>query len=454
LDKHKIVLVGRTNVGKSGLFNKLARKHVSLVSKAEYTTRDVVTAQLKNNGAIMYDTPGMLASEAEIGNQELFQVMNRKLDEIINAATLILFVIDSHHGITSKDLEISRILRKKGKEVIVVANKSEGVTDAAYTEAIALGYELVATVSAKYGLGLEELIEMTGVYNEINQDAPLEEATEQEPIKIAIVGRPNVGKSTMVNTILGRDVRLVADFMGLTRESYELDFTFNGKQLKIVDTPGLRRRSRMVDTLEKISSSDAQNSYRHADAVILVADASTLDSGKIEKQTINLAAAIADEGKALVIAFNKYDKTPYQKDDYPEFLRRNFATSFAQLKNVPFLFVSAKNNENIDKMLDMIVSCCESQKVKIKTSTLNAWLKEINKEPLMQSVSSRFKLKYITQIGISPPLFIIFAKNRKSIRKEHERYVVKKLKECFDLTKVMIKVIFRDSEKKVCKKDV
>lgn len=450
LDKFQIALIGRTNVGKSTLYNRLSGSRDALTFDRPGVTRDLRerTIDIWGKRATIVDTPGMYDDSECSNNPLLMDAINAKLDDVIEASDLILLVVDGNTGITHRDFEIAQRLRKKSKKVVVSVNKSEKKSaNNAYIEAMSLGVPDIIKISAEHGLGIPELYEVLNRYIPGHNTDILEQKDPHDIIKLAIVGRPNVGKSTIVNRIIGEERQLVADFAGVTRESVSAEFEFFNRQIRIIDTPGIRRKSRIKDALEKISVANSKSSYKRADAVILVIDASTLIAGEIEKQDLTLASDIVSSGKALVIAFNKYDKTPYEKNDKPEFLRRNFAQSFSQLKDVPFLFISALNDENLSQMIQMVISSYDKQAKKIKTSDLNEWLLLINRSDVLQSGSARFKLKYITQIGSIPPTFLIFVSKRASMRADHERYIVNNLKSSFNLEGVAVKTIFREQKR-------
>ncbi len=449
-DKFRIALIGRTNVGKSTLFNRMSGFRDALTFDRPGVTRDIKENRIDICGkqATIFDTPGMYDYTGCDNNPQLISAIETKLSEIIKCSDLILFVIDGDIGVTPNDREIAKILRKNGKNVVLAVNKSEKKTaEHSYIDAMSLGFCDIVKISAEHGIGISELYDTLSQY--IPEMLPEENipSTIEGVIKLAIVGRPNVGKSTIVNKIIGEERQLVADFAGVTRESSSVDFEFANRQIRIIDTPGIRRKSRIKDVLEKISVSNSKNSYKRADAVILVIDATTLIAGEIEKQDLTLASDIITSGKTLVIAFNKYDKTPYKKNDNPEFLKRNFSRSFAQLKDVPFLFTSAINSENISQMLQMVISSYDKQAKRIKTSDLNEWLSFLNQSDVMQSGSARFKLKYITQIGSIPPTFLVFVTNKTNMRADHERYIINNLKSSFDLEDVAVKVIFREQKR-------
>lgn len=452
-NKFKIPLIGRTNVGKSTLFNRISRSRAALTFDRPGVTRDVKEKEIDvwGKSANLIDAPGMF-DYAECDNKPaLMNAINAKLNKIIDSSDLIIFVVDGTVGVTGNDSEIARILRKSGKNVIVAINKSEKkISENAYIEAMEFGFKDTVQISAEHGLGINELFELLNQYVPESEIVESDEENQEKPeiIKLAIIGRPNVGKSTVVNRIIREDKQLVADFAGLTRESSASDFEFENRKIQIIDTPGIRRKSRVLDILEKISVSNSRNSYKNADAVILMIDASSLECGEIEKQDLTLASNIIKEGKALVIAFNKYDQTPYKKEDSPEFLKRNFARSFSQLKEVPFLFTSALRGENVTKMLRAVLDAFDKQKRKIKTSELNDWLSNINQSDLLQSSSARFKLKYITQVGNLPPTFLIFVSNKANMRADHERFITNNLKQYFQLKDVAVNIIFRDQSRK------
>ncbi|MDR1609790.1 MAG: ribosome biogenesis GTPase Der [Holosporales bacterium] len=450
MNRDKIVIAGRTNVGKSTLFNRLTHGREAVVFNRPGVTRDLREreAEILNKRATIVDTPGLFDALSLGGHPNLTRFVRTEIERVIDESSLVLLVLDgTSSGIMSNDREIAQLVRKSGKPVIIVVNKADcRGTDAVYSEATELGFERVVKVSAEHGEGIDVLLES------ICDFIPDMEATEStdagEPadpaMKLAIVGRPNTGKSAIVNSIVGECRRLVGDFAGLTRESTELEFRFKGRLIKIIDTPGLRRKSKIADTLEMIVDSNGRNAYRNADAVILVIDASSLICGEIESYDLKIAADIVKEGKALVIAFNKCDITPFKPHDTPAFLQRNFKTSFAQLKEVPFLLVSALRRININKMLKLTLLAYDKHSQKVKTSDLNSWLRCMCQGGGLQSCAARFSLKYITQVGTTPPTFLIFVSNKSSMQENQKRFIANSLRSHFGLKDVPIRIIFRD----------
>jgi GTP-binding protein len=353
-------------------------------------------------------------------------------------------VVDGAVGITDKDTDIATVIRKSGKENVIVAiNKSEKkAAKNSLIEALEFGFKHNINISAEHGMGIHDLLET--IHNFIGDKVSIPN-TQNYTLKVAIVGRPNVGKSTIVNKILDDNVLIVADMNGVTRESHEYLFEHNGQKIKIVDTPGIRKRSRVTDALEMISVANAKKSYRKADAVILVVDSACLMNDEIEHQDITLARNIINEGKPLIIAFNKVDLTPYNKNETPAFVREIMKYATPQLKDVPFLFISGTDGDNLRKMMSLAIKTYQKQFVEIKTSELNNWLATINKSDILQRGTAKFKLKYITQIGKTPPKFLIFVYNMKNIRDSHKRYIENSLKNLFSLSNVPIQVFFKEN---------
>jgi GTP-binding protein len=445
-DDFRVLIVGRTNVGKSTLFNRLTHARDAIVFDRHGVTRDAKEKLIDICGrqAVLIDSPGMFDYAEYNSDKALLNAISKKLDELVRKADLVVFVLDGVSGVTLYDQNIANFVRKGGKRVVVAINKSEKkIAEYSYVSATELGFPEIYKISAEHGNGVGDLME--AIARNINTQV-CDVDSGSTMIKLAIVGAPNVGKSTMVNTILGQNKQLVADYSGLTRESAEFTFNHNDVPMTLVDTAGIRRRSRVCDMLEKISVSNTRKCYRNADAVILMIDATTLESGHIEKQNLTLAADILKHGKALVIAFNKVDKTPYGENDVTSFITRSFNNGLSQLKDVPFVFVSAlQNGVGIKKMLDMVIAVHEKQKIKIRTTELNEWLRKIGKSGLMQSSSAKFKLKYITQISVLPPTFLIFVTNADNIRLNHKRFIMNSFKKDFGIFETVVRILFRSA---------
>ena len=454
---YKISLIGRTNVGKSTLFNRLSGSRSALTFDRPGVTRDVKEASIDVWGkkVTLIDSPGMFDYEECENNTSLLEAISEKLVEVIEKSDLVFFVLDAVYGITEYDKDIARTLRKYSKNVVVVMNKSEKkVSELSYIEALEFGFQQNVQISAEHGMGISDLLEITEKLipdeYKVRYDDHEDElyGQDEEIIKLAIIGRPNVGKSTIVNVLLGENKQLVADFAGVTRETQECDFEFDTRKIKLIDTPGVRRKSKIYDILEKISVSSTLKACRNADVVVLVIDGSSLICGEIEKQDITLAANVVREGKALVIAFNKCDKTPYARDAIPEFLKRNISHKLSQLKDVPFMFTCALDGSNINKMIKTALKAYDKQAQRVKTSDLNDWLRGISDSDILSGGSAKFKLKYITQIGGIPPKFLIFASGNDNIRDSHKRFIMNNLKESFNMKEVPVQIFFKSHTKK------
>jgi GTP-binding protein len=381
------------------------------------------------------DTPGIFDDNCDCS---IAHDIESKLIAAIREAGAVFFVVDD------ADYDTARLLRKQNKEnVVVIANKNDKNSQA-QVAALELGFPIVISVSAEHGDGIFALLEhlYAMLPDEIEKTEP-----EENDVKLAIVGRPNVGKSTIINTIIDANKRLTADFSGTTRETCEVSFDFMGKRISLLDTPGIRRKSCVDDVLEKISIITAQKAYKDADMVILVIDGVSLKNGTIEKQDMTLASSIIENGKTLIIAINKVDLTPYSfYKATPIFLKQELNRNLSQLKNVHTVFVCGHNRSSVLSILSKAIYVLEKQDKRIKTSNLNNWLADLNKTDIMQSV--RFKLKYIAQIGSSPPKFLIFATNIKNIRDSQKRFIINNLSSFFNYEGVLIRVLFKEQRTK------
>ncbi len=448
----KIAIIGKTNVGKSALFNRISGTKNALMFDRPGVTRDIRehVVDILGKQCVLLDTPGIFDYRDYVDNPILMKAIKEKLEEVIKESDLIIFVIDGTIGLTEYDKDIAKMLRKQGKENIILAiNKNDRkISKTTNIEALELGFNNTVPISAEHGDGISDLLEIISSF--IPEDQPNAIIpTEIQPniIKLAIVGRPNVGKSTIVNMVLNDNKRLVADMAGVTRESSEQRFSYDNRDIVIIDTPGMRKRSRVEDHLEKISMSLIKKAYRNADVVILVIDGTSLSCGEIERQDILLASHIIREGKPLIIAINKVDLTPYDKDSVPDFLYRNLRSKLSQLKNVPVILVCGINGDNIPQMLSTVVQTYDKQFSKIKTSDLNNWLSAINKSDVLQSGSAQFKLKYITQVDIGIPKFIVFGSNTANIKSFHQKFIQNSLKEHFNLKEIPIQIFYKEGSK-------
>jgi GTP-binding protein len=453
LDKDfHIVIIGRPNVGKSTLFNRLTGSKEALVFDRPGVTRDIRkrATNILGKRVVLFDSPGAFDYDGSDNDHPLLtKELDKKVKEALEFANLVLFVIDGKQEITEFDKDIAISLRSADRDFIIVVNKSEKKsTESNVFDAFEFGAPDVIPISAEHNLGLDFLLETVSRY--IPEQFVWEPTTAapSDRIRLSIVGRPNVGKSTLINRLIGEKVKLAIDLPGLTRELSGSFFEFNDRLLVLTDTPGTRKKAKISDDLEKISAALAKKAYREADIVILVVDATTLESGEVEKQDLAIASEIISIGKPILIAFNKCDQTPYNNDTNLDFLKRVFKSSLSQLKSIEFVFISALHGLGLNKMLNMALALYDQQLIKIKTSELNSWLSSINKSEILQNASSNFKLKYINQISKNPPTFLIFTARKRNIKLFHEKFILNNLKKSFDLTKIPVKVVFKEQQRR------
>lgn len=430
-----VVIAGRPNVGKSTLFNRLTGKPHALVDDMPGVTRDRREGEASLGGMefTIIDTAGL--EDAPEGS--LAARMTAQTQKAVEDADVSLLVVDGRVGITPIDKHFALLLRKKKTKVILVVNKAEGgKASAAITDAYSLGFGEAVAISAAHGEGLSELYDALAPFSK-KSDAEKEEVGEDinTPMQIAIVGRPNVGKSTLVNKILGEDRVLTGPEAGITRDAIAVDFEFDGKPIKLVDTAGMRRKSNVTEKVEKLAVADTLRSVQYAHVVILVIDA----QAPMEKQENNIAALVEQEGRALIVAINKWD-TVGDKPAYLKAINEILEKTLPQLKGVAVVPISAETGFQIPKLLKTCFKIYELWNKEIGTGALNRWLEsalEIHAPPLVKS--RRIKIRYMTQKSARPPSFILFA-NTSDIPDSYIRYLTNSLREAFSLPSVPIRM--------------
>ena len=442
-----IAIIGRPNVGKSTLFNRLCGRRLALVDDAPGLTRDRRDAECQI-GRLDYrliDTAGL--DDVEPGSIE--ERMREQTEGAIRSADLILFIIDARSGIMPLDEEFARLARASGKDALLLANKCEGrAADAGYYEAFGLGLGEPLALSAEHGIGFGELLEaIEEARTRSGVDAGIEPSPESEkdeigknrPLRIAIIGRPNAGKSTLVNALLGENRMITGPEAGLTRDSIASDFVWNDLPIKLYDTAGLRRRARVSKRAEKLSVADALRAIRFAEIVILVIDALQ----PLEKQDLHIAALVADEGRALVLAVNKWDLIP-DKAEQSRALNTEIDRLLPQVKGVPIITISAKTGRGLNKLMDSAFEVYEIWNKRVATSALNKFLANAVERHTPPAVSGRrIKLRYMTQPNARPPTFIIFCSQPDNLPKAYTRYLVNGLRDEFSLPAVPIRLHVR-----------
>ena len=451
----RVAIVGRPNVGKSTLFNRLAGRKLALVHDQPGVTRDWREADTHIAGwpFIVIDTAGL----EEAFDESLEARMRRKTQEALGGADVVLFVIDARAGIVPMDQHFASWLRQNNDAPVwLVANKCEGNKGKeGFYDAFSLGLGEPIALSAEHGEGMGELYsELIKLAQEVGVetgDAEDEEegslasdeafdAREDEgairfefnperPIQMAVVGRPNAGKSTLVNALLGQDRFLTGPEAGITRDSISVDLQYKGRPIRLYDTAGLRRQARVVEGLEKMSVADSLRSLRYSQVVILLMDADS----PLDKQDLTIARRVIDEGRALILAINKWDITP-DRQEVLQAVRDRVERSMPQVKGVPILTLSALHKKGLDTLMEAAVDLFQVWTVRFSTALLNRWLHErLENNPPPLVGGSRVKIRYVTQAKTRPPTFMLFGNKVDELPDSYRRYLVNALREDFNV---------------------
>lgn len=439
-DMFTLAIVGRPNVGKSTLYNRLTGTKFALVDDRPGVTRD----RRYGEGSIgplsfrIIDTAGMEA------NRDATALESRMLGMTkagIQEADVALMLVDGLAGITPEDEHFARWLRKLGKPVVLVVNKAESKkASPTITEAYRLGLGEPVGISAEHGEGMADLYEALAPF-----DKDEEETTEDEPaiLQLAIIGRPNAGKSTLMNALLKQERVLTGPEAGLTRDAIAVDWQWKDTPIKLVDTAGLRRQSRRVEKLEKMSATDSLRAIQYAHVAVLLLDATS----PLDKQDLTLAQHVIEEGRALVIAVNKWDLVP-APDAWMATLTKMIEKQLPAVRGVPLVTLSALQSKGIPKLMEAVFQVYEIWNRRISTGQLNRWLEGMiaSHPPPLSTDKRPIKLKYMTQIKTRPPSFLIFATRKEKLPESYRRYLVHGLRAAFDLPAVPIRLELRGSK--------
>ncbi len=434
----KVAIIGRPNVGKSTLFNRLVGKRLALVHDLPGVTRDrrEHPAKLGDLRFNIVDTAGLDEGEEDELSLAIHVQTKRALDD----CDILIFVIDAIAGVTPLDEHYAHMVRRMRKPVILLLNKAErGQIHNVIGEAAGLGLGEAIAISAEHGEGLADLYQaLQPLLGDEAIDDGIEKVFEDEraPLQLAIVGRPNVGKSTLINKLIKEDRLLTADMPGVTRDSITVDWEYNGRKMKLVDTAGIRRRSKIESQLEKLSVQDALHSVDFAHVVVLVLDHET----PMSKQDAIIANKVIDEGRVLLIAINKWDLVP-DKEEYLKEVQYKLSHILPQIKGVPCIPISAKMGKNLPKLLDEVFNMYDIWNQRIPTAKLNKWLEEtIAFHPPPVSGRSRIKFKYMTQIKTRPPTFVLFVSKPTEVPDSYMRYLQNVLRADFGLPGVPLRI--------------
>jgi GTP-binding protein len=456
-----VAIIGRPNVGKSTLFNRLVGQKIAIVDDTPGVTRDrrPGEARIGDLHFTIIDTAGLENADPD----SLEGRMRAQTEMAIEEADVSLFLIDARVGVTPIDEHFAELLRRVGKPVVLVANKAEGkLGENGVLEAYALGLGEPVALSAEHGEGMADLFaallpfereeeEFDDEDADFDAPLPIDPETGEEveapldltrPIKVAIVGRPNAGKSTLINTMLGEDRLLVGPEAGITRDSISVDWTWNDRRIKLFDTAGMRKKARVETKLEKLSVGDSLRAIRFAEVVVLMLDVTI----PFEKQDLQIADLVAREGRALVIAFNKWDLVEDRQAKMAE-LREMAERLLPQVRGVPLVPLSGLTGSGIDKLMGELLKVYATWNRRIPTAALNRWLASVLEHHPPPAVSGRrVKLRYMTQPKARPPTFVAFCSRPEALPDAYTRYLLNGIREHFKLAAVPLRLQLRKGE--------
>jgi GTP-binding protein len=443
-----VAILGRPNVGKSTLFNRLVGRKIALVDDQPGVTRDrrEGVAEIGDLRFRIFDTAGL----DEARKDTLEARMSEQSVTAVRDCDMVFFVIDARVGVTPVDSAFAEKIRRFGKPVRLIANKAEAkMAEAGVMEAYALGFGEPIPISAEHGEGLDGIYDAVRPY--VAEEPEVEEADaelvademppEEEPreLRLAIIGQPNAGKSTLVNTMLGEERMLTGPEAGITRDAIATDWQWEGRDIKLWDTAGIRRKSRVQAKIERMAVSDALRAIRFADCVVVLIDASL----EIERQDLTLSDLVATEGRAVVLALSKWDLVQDKQKTLAE-VHSKLEDVLPEIRGVPVVTLSSKQERGIDKLMKAVFAAVARWSSRISTAQLNRWLEgALERNPPPAPSGRRIKIRYATQASTRPPTFAVFGNQLSKMPDSYTRYLMNSLRQDFDLAGVPIRFSFR-----------
>jgi len=433
----KLAIVGRPNVGKSTLFNRLAGKKLAIVDDQPGVTRDrrYASGRLGDLDLELIDTAGF----EDVSDESLEARMRAQTELAVEEADVSLFIYDAREGVTPLDEVFATLLRRRGKPVIIAANKAEGKAgQSGIGEAYKLGLGEPIPISGEHGEGMAELYAaMLAAFPEDQYSE--EEEDDDKPIRIAIVGRPNAGKSTLVNRLIGEQRLLTGPEAGITRDSISVDWLWDGRKVRLVDTAGLRKKAKVQEKLEKLSTQDSIRAVTFAEVVLLVMDA----THPFEVQDLQIADLTEREGRALVFVLAKWDLVEDPVAQLKDF-REHAERMLPQLRGAPVVALSGETGKGIEKLMPAVMKIHKDWATKVKTRDLNDWLQmAMQRHPPPAVSGKRVKPKYMAQIKARPPTFVLFSTRADQMPEHYRRYLINSLRESFDLPGVPLRITIK-----------
>ena len=439
----RLAIIGRPNVGKSTLFNRLAGKKLAIVNDQPGVTRDVreTKSKLRGHNLVLMDTAGFENAKGE----KLEARMRAQTEAAVMEADVCLFVYDAREGVTPLDRIFADFVRKSGRPTVLVANKCESrAADAGVNEGYSLGMGDPIEVAAEHNIGfvdLDDAIDMA--LRGVKLTVPDEIIdTSEAPVRIAIVGRPNAGKSTLINTLIGQERLLTGPEAGVTRDSITVDYIWQGRRVQFHDTAGMRKKAKVNETLEVLSVQDTLRAIKFAQVVVLLMDATK----PFDKQDMQIADLCEREGRALVIGITKWDLAE-NKSEFSKALRERAARLLPQLRGMPVIMFSGLTGKSVDRLLPAIERVQIDWSAKVKTSELNEWLREkVQRHPPPAVNGRRIRPKYISQTKTRPPTFVLKCSRATKLPESYRRYLINGLRDDFDLMGTPIRMLVKADE--------